>query len=145
MPKKQNKPRVSDPFSREGILFFKVPLSFQTKHSSMTPSEISVFLVFMEQMSYKKSQWIPLSHAEIMYWSGISNKVTVTKALLGLVTIGWIGDIKYRKQNSNVYFINLEAKPNKKLLQMVLERSKKTSDAKKHSIQNGEQGKFKKK
>ena len=143
------KPKMKDPISEAGLLFFKVPLIFQTHMSSFTQSERDIYIYFMIQMKYKKSRWLELSYQHFMN-AGIKSKDTISKAIFGLVIKGWISDIIYQKNKANFYLVNFEPldEPlikNKELIEKILLRSKNTSEAKKKSIANGETGKFKSK
>lgn len=146
---KIGKPKIKDPISEAGVLFFKVPLIFQTYMSSLTQSEKDIYIYFMIQMKYKKSRWLELSYEHFMN-TGIKSKDTISIAIFGLVTKGWISDIQYQKNKPNKYLINLEPvenplEKNKELIEKIILRSKNTSEAKKKSIANGEGGKFEKK
>ena len=96
----------------------------------------------MIQVFYKKSLLIEETNAGIRYWTGIKREETVRSAIRGLAEKGWIKDIYYQKHGSNIYTVNLHPKINKDLLTKMDERSKKTSRAKKKSIESGEAGKF---
>jgi uncharacterized membrane protein len=136
------KPKIPDAFSKEKVLFFKVPLIFQTYQSTLTQAEKDIYIYFLIQMKYKKSKWIRTSNVEIGYWTGIHTKATIGKAIKGLVEIGFIGDIKYQKNNANIYCINITPVVNENLAVVVAERSRAASERKKRSIANGETGKF---
>lgn len=133
-----------DPFKENNHLFFKVPLELQRQMSSMTPSEITVFVFFMTQVFYQKTLTIEEPVESICYHTGIKNQITVRNAIRGLVERGWIGNILYQKNSSNKYVLNLEPKVNYELIKRMNERSKNTSLAKRKSIENGEKGKFEK-
>lgn len=133
-----------DPFKEGNNIFFKVPLELQKYMSSMSPSEITVYVFFMTQVFYQKSLTIEEPVDSICYWTGIKNQITVRNAIKGLVEKGWIGNILYQKNSSNKYVLNLEPKVNHELIKRMNERSKNTSLAKRKSIENGEKGKFEK-
>lgn len=133
-----------DVFKDLKSLFFKTPISLQRELSSFTDSELRVYMAFIIQIHYRKKVWIEATTADIAYWTGIKNPVTVRLAIRGLAVKGWIKNIKYQKNSGNVFTINLEPKPNEELIKKMDERSKNTSIAKKKSIKNGEKGKFEK-
>lgn len=137
--------RKKDPFQESNNLFFKTPIEFQKHMSSMKPSEIVVYIFFMTQVFYKKSLEIEEPIDTICYWTGIKNPITVRAAIKGLAKYGWIKDIVYRKNSSNLYILNIVPETNYELIRKMEKRSKNTSRAKKNSIQNGEGGKFVKK
>lgn len=138
-------PKKTDPFQEQKNLFFKVPLKLQENMSSMTTSEICVYVFFMTQVFYKKTLKIEEPVESICYWTGIKNPITVRNAIRGLAKYGWIVDIIYRKNSSNIYVLSLEPKVNYDLIKKMQSRSQNTSRAKKESIENGESGKFQKK
>lgn len=140
-----NKKISKNPFQENNELFFKVPLELQQHMSSMSSSEIVVYVFFMTQVFYKKTLEIEEPVDSISYWTGIKNPITVRSAIRGLVKYGWIKDIIYRKNSSNIYVLNLRPDVNYDLIRKMDDRSKNTSLAKKKSIQNGEGGKFVKK
>lgn len=140
-----NKKISKNPFQENNELFFKVPLELQQHMSSMSSSEIVVYVFFMTQVFYKKTLEIEEPVDSISYWTGIKNPITVRSAIRGLVKYGWIKDIIYRKNSSNIYVLNLRPDVNYDLIRKMDDRSKNTSNAKKKSIQNGEGGKFVKK
>lgn len=111
----------------------------------MSPSEIVVYIFFMTQVFYKKSVEIEEPVDSISYWTGIKNPVTIRSAIKGLVKYGWIKNIIYRKNSSNVYVLNLRPEVNYEMVRKMNDRSKNTSIAKKKSIEKGEAGKFLKK
>ena len=135
----------SNPFKENSELFFKVPLELQKHMSSMSPSEIVVYIFFMTQVFYKKSVEIEEPFDSISYLTGIKNPVTIRSAIKGLVKYGWIKNIIYRKNSSNVYVLNLRPEVNYEMVRKMNDRSKNTSIAKKKSIEKGEAGKFLKK
>lgn len=137
--------RKKDPFQESNTWFFKTPIEFQKHMSSMKPSEIVVYIFFMTQVFYKKTLEIEEPVETICYWTGIKNPITIREAIKGLVKYGWIKDIVYRKNTSNLYILNMRPEVNYELIRKMEERSKNTSIAKKKSIQNGEGGKFVKK
>lgn len=140
-----NKKISKNPFQENNELFFKVPLELQQHMSSMSSSEIVVYIFFMTQVFYKRTLEIEEPVDSISYWTGIKNPITVRSAIRGLVKYGWIKDIVYRKNSSNIYVLNLRPEVNYELIRKMDDRSKNTSTAKKKSIQNGEGGKFVKK
>ena len=74
----------SNPFKENSELFFKVPLELQKHMSSMSPSEIVVYIFFMTQVFYKKSVEIEEPVDSISCWTGIKNPVTIRSAIKGL-------------------------------------------------------------
>ncbi len=141
---KHRKIKAKDPFYTKNVTFFKVPLAFQAHMNSLSQSEKDVYLTLIVQVYYRKTLEIDMPLDTIAYWTGIKSLSTITNAIRGLAEKGWIKDILYRKQESNVYILNLEPTINFKLIEKIKERSEKTRKAKLDSIKNGEAGKFEK-
>jgi predicted transcriptional regulator len=141
-----HKTRRRDVFKDEfggQILFFRVPLELQKYLSTLTDSELRVYIYFLTQVSYQNTLQIQTTRENIMYETGISNTATVTKAIQGLAKHGFIENIFFQRSGGNRYTINLIPHVNKELLKRVVEHGKKLRKARKKSIENGEKGKFK--
>lgn len=139
-----SRPRIEDPFSKSGVLFFKVPITFHTHQSSLTQSEKDIYMALISQVHYKKSLLIEMPLEGFMYWTGIKKNHTITKAVKGLAEKGWLHDVIYQMQKPNIYVVNIIPKANPDLLEKLAQRTENTSRAKKISIAGGEAGKFKK-
>ena len=124
------------------IQYFKSPVSLLKYQSTLTPSELSLYICFMGQAMYRHTLKIQISYPELMAFTGIKTRNTLSKAIFGLVEKGWIEDIQWVMNNSNWYTLSLDPKPNKELISQMKKRKNKMSKAKLDSIEAGEKGKF---
>ena len=137
--------KTKDVFKRENeeqILFFKVPLEFQMHMNSLAASEQITYIYFMTQVFYKHSLDLEVTYEDIMFYTGLTTRETVSRAIRGVAGKGWIGVIIYQKRAANIYRINLSPRVNEKLISKMESRRQKASVAKSSSIANGESGKF---
>ena len=123
----------------KGVQYFRLPAEFGKRLSEISSSEQQVYLFLMFTAMFFHTLEVKASYDEMMLGTSIKTRQTLSTSIRGLVEKGWIGNIVWAKNSKNTYRLNLAPRVNRLLLARMDEKSSKMSDAKKRSLENGEE------